>query len=112
MKDNLPLPQDKKLTVTFRIETGCLGPDGESHISDFCSLAQEEIESIDADFVHWVLVPRSDKSLPEMQYRVGNKNLTHKQAEKYLNIFEKKLDEFEGHLHDKLAQLIDEYLDH
>lgn len=112
MKFDLPLPQDKKLTVIFRIEPGCLGPDGESHIDDFCNFAQKEVESIDADFVHWILTPRKDKNLPEMQYQVSNKILTHDKADRYLDVFEKSLDEFEAHLHDGVTHLIDQYLGH
>ena len=112
MKADLPLPQDKKLTVIFRIEPGCLGPEGESHIDEFCRYAQKEVESIDADFVHWILTPRKDKSLPEMQYQVSNKVLTHDKADRYLDVFEKSLDEFEEHLHAGVTHLIDQYLGH
>lgn len=107
-----PLPQDKKLTVIFRVETGCLGPEGISHIDDFCNFAQKDIETVDADFVHWELIPRHDKTLPEMQYKINNKGLDHDKASKYLQLFNKDLDEFESHLHEKLAELIDQYLGH
>ncbi len=112
MKISLPLPQDKKLTVIVRVEPGCLGPDGKDHIEEFCNFAQAEVEPIDSDFVHWEIVPRHDKSLPEMQYKTINKMLTHDKAAKYLKMFNKDLDEFEGHLHDKLAVLIEQHLDH
>ena len=112
MSVELPLPQDKKLTVIFRIEPGCLGPEGESHIDEFCGFAQKKVELIDADFVHWVLTPRKDKSLPEMQYQVSDKVLSHDQAGRYLDVFKKSLDEFEEHLHDGVTHLIDQYLGH
>lgn len=110
MKNRLPLPQDKKLTVVVRVEPGCLGPEGQSHIEEFCRFAQIEVEPIDSDFVHWDIVPRHDKSLPEMQYKAMNKKLTHDKAAKYLQMFDKNLDEFEGHLHEKLSMLIDQHL--
>lgn len=110
MSDLLPLTQDKKLNVIFRVEPGCLGPEGADHIDSFCKHAQTVMEPIDSGFVHWEITPRNDKALPEMQYRITNKNMSHDQAEKYLALFDKSLDEFEGHLHDKLAMLIDEYL--
>jgi len=112
MKNNLPLQQDKKLTVVCRIEAGCLGPEGDSHIKKFCNFAQKEVENIDSDFVHWEISPRHDKNQPEMQYKVNNKKLNHDKAAKYLGVFNKSLDEFEGHLHDKLADLIDQFLGH
>lgn len=62
MKIILPLAQDKKLTVVIRVEPGCLGPDGNSHVKEFCNVAQVEIEPIDSDFVNWEVVPRFDKS--------------------------------------------------
>ena len=110
MKTKLPLPQDKKLTVLFRVEPGCLGPDGKDQIEEFCRFAQTEVESVDSDFVHWDIVPRYDRSLSEMQYKISNKKLTHDKAAQYLQMFKKSLDEFEGHLHEKLALLVDQYL--
>ena len=112
MKIKLPLDQDKKLFVIFRVEPGCLGPQGVGHVADFCITAQKLVENIDADFVHWEISPRHDKDLPEMEYKLINKKLTHDKAAKYLALFDKNLDEFESHLHDKLALLIDEYLGH
>ena len=110
MKDNLPLPQDKKLNVVCRIEADCLGPDGEDHIEEFCKIAQEEVEDLDADFVHWEMVPRHNKLESEMQYNVNKKKLTHDKAARYLTLFHKNLDDFEDHLHEKLTFLIDQYL--
>lgn len=112
MKVNLPLPQDKKLNVTFRVESGCLGPEGDSLIDGFCNFAQQEVETLNADFVNWEIVPRHDKSLPEMEYKISNKKLSHDKAERYLELFEKELNEFEEHLHEKIAILIDLHLGH
>jgi hypothetical protein len=110
MTTNSPLPQERKLSVLFRVEPGCLGPDGKDHVIQFCSFAQNEVTAIDTDFIHWEIVPRFDKALPEMQYTIANKRLSHDKAATYLALFEKSLDEFEEHLHEKLAQLINQYL--
>jgi len=91
MKIELPLTQEKKLTVIFRIEPGCLGPKGEEHVDKFCEFAQKKIDSVDADYVSWIIQSRHDKSLPEMEYKINNKKLNHEQAEKYLNLFKKEL---------------------
>lgn len=112
MKNNLPLPQEKKLTVLFRLEPGCLGPKGEELIDKFCQLAQKEFESLHSDFVQWDIVPRNDKSLPEMQYQINNKKLSQDKAAKFLHIFNKDLGEFENQVHKKLAAFIDQYLGH
>jgi hypothetical protein len=112
MNSRLPLPQDRKLTVLCRLEPGCLGPQGMDNIEVFCAFAQQQVAHVDADFVHWQLLPRYDKSLAEMQYKIGNKNLSHEQASRYLQMFNKNLDDFEQRLHDRLADSINAYLGH
>jgi len=110
MKTDLPLTKDKKLTVLCRVEPGCLGPDGQDHIKDFCTFTQKEVESIYAKFIHWNIVPRDDKSLPEMQYQIGSKQLTQERAAKYLKLFGKDLEQLEEKLHETIAHLINRYL--
>ncbi|MCU7938136.1 MAG: hypothetical protein KZQ64_03165 [gamma proteobacterium symbiont of Bathyaustriella thionipta] len=110
MKINLPLLQEQKLTIIFRIEPGCLGPNGVNHIEAFCELAEKEFASIDSDFIHWTIIPRLDKSLPEMQYKINNKKLAQDKAEKYLKVFGKSLHEFEDHLHNKIGLIIDQFM--
>ncbi len=112
MKHDLPLPQEKKLTVLFRIERGSLGPDGDKHMDDFCLFAQKELDSLDADYMHWEIIPRHDKSLPEMEYRINNKKLSHDKAAKYLELFGQDLDRFELDLARSLSTLIGRYLGH
>ncbi|WP_019528867.1 hypothetical protein [Dasania marina] len=112
MAINLPLPAEKKLTVLSRIEPGCLGPEGIDHVDAFCEFAQQALASLDSDFVHWQLSPRMDKNMPEMQYQLSHKNISHEQAERYLRLFNGSLDEFESHLHEELAGLIDQFLGH
>lgn len=110
MTASLPLSDEMKLTVIFRVEPGCLGPQGASVVDEFCLLAQNYVKSLDSDYVIWSIIPRNDKTLPEVQYRVRGKNMTHSQAEKYLSLFDKSLDEFELHLDDRLAELIDKFM--
>lgn len=110
MDYELPLPLYKKLTVTFRVEPGCLGPDGADHIEGFCKHAKKSVASLDSDFVRWVITPRYDKSLPETEYKTNNKRLSRDKAQLYLQVFDKNLDEFEEHLDDHLGELIDQYL--
>lgn len=103
------LPEEKKLHVLFRVEPGCMGPAGIDHIQDYCKYAQQRVQNLHSEFVKWEIVARMNKKLPEMQYRAMNKNLTHTQAEKYLAVFGQNLEEFEEHLHDMLAILVDEF---
>lgn len=110
MTYELPLPLYKKLTVMFRVEPGCLGPDGKDHIEGFCKYAKKEVAGLHSDFIRWVITPRWDKSLPESEYKTNNKRLDHDKAEKYLSVFGQQLDDFEEALQDKLAEMIDQYL--
>lgn len=112
MKNNLPLPQDKKLTVMFRIEAGSLGPDGDKHVGSFCEYAEKELMSLDSDYIHWEIVPRHDKSLPEMEFKVNGRRLSHDKAARYLEVFEQDLDEFELHLAGNISRLIGEFMGH
>lgn len=110
MSHSKSLPEDKKLVVTYRVEPGCLGPTGDTKIVGFCEFAQQEIAGLDADYVNWNIIPRSNKALPEMEYQVVGKRINHGQAAKYLSMVGKDLDEFEMHLSDKLADFIDRYM--
>jgi hypothetical protein len=110
MHVSLPLPLYKKLTVTFRVEPGCLGPDGPVHIEGFCQYAKQHVAALHSDFVRWRIVPRYDKSLPETDYKTNNKRLDHLKARQYLGVFDQELDAFEAHFQDELARLIDLYL--
>ena len=112
MKDSLPLPENKKLSVTYRVEPGCLGPEGKSHIEEFCTYAQTNLETLDSDYVRWKIQPRNDKALPETSYHIVGRSMNHDQAEKQGTVVGKSLDEFECHLGDKMADFIDVYLDH
>jgi hypothetical protein len=107
-----PLHDNQKLTVTFRLEPGCLGPEGESHIEKFCVYAQNEFTALTADVMNWRILPRRDKSLSEMQYQINAKSLSTDQATQYLKVFDINRDEFEAGLQEKLALLIDSYLGH
>lgn len=110
MSTKLPLPKNKKLNVIFRVEAGCLGPNGDDHVNDFCVFAQKETKPLDSDFVEWSIHPRADKSLPEMEYKLNNKKLTRDKTERFLALFDHKINEFEENFHEILADLIDEYL--
>lgn len=110
MKINSPLPQDKKLTVVCRVESGCLGPEGEDHVEGFCGFAQKELEPIDSDFIRWEVVPRDNKSQPETQYELDNKTLSPDKVARYLEMFNKNLDDFQEELDERLILLIEQYM--
>lgn len=103
------LDENKKLLVTYRVEGGCLGPIGHTHIDKFCEFAQENIKNTSSNFITLNVIPRHDKSLPEMQFNVLSKKVTHAQAEKYLGVFGQSLEDFECELSDQLTLLISRY---
>jgi hypothetical protein len=110
MNSELPLAADKKLTITYRVEPGCLGPQGSDHITMFCRVAQKEFEPVEPDVISWDIVPRNDKLQPEMQYAIAGKKISLEQAEKYLILFEKDLDEIEEDFDERIAELIEKFL--
>ena len=110
MNESLSLQEGEKLSVTYRVEPGCLGPEGISHIEKFCDFSQQRLLTLEADYVVWNIVPRPDKNLPEMDYCVVGKRINFAQAEKYLALMGQSLEEFDGRLSDRLASLIDEFM--
>ncbi|KPN77639.1 MAG: hypothetical protein LRY75_02800 [Shewanella xiamenensis] len=100
----------KKLSVLCRVEPGCLGPDGREHIEAFCTLAQQAMKHFAVDLVTWTLVPRYDKTMPEMEYTVDHKNLSRSQVSQYFNTLGQDLDAFEEVFNDKLTAFINLYL--
>jgi hypothetical protein len=112
MSNAQPLKADKKLSVTYRIEPGCLGPEGDTHVVAFCDVAQKAFEGVNANYINWCIEPRDDKSLPEMEYSTMGKKMSDSQADKYLTLFDQGLDAFEMALGKKMAALINEFMGH
>ncbi|MEL4430658.1 hypothetical protein [Shewanella mangrovisoli] len=104
------MSQHRTVAVLCRVEPGCLGPDGREHIEAFCALAQQAMKHFAADVVTWTLVPRYDKTLPEMEYSVANKSLSRAQVTQYFNTLGQDVDAFEEAFNDKLTAFINLYL--
>jgi len=107
---NTKLPPEKKMTVECRVEGGCLGPTGDNYVVGFCDFAKNEFSSWEAELINWVVVPRTDKSLEEVQYKMLGRNLSRNQAKKYFELFGKNIDELEAEIDETLMVLIDEYM--
>lgn len=110
MKKQLPLDEDKKLAVTYRVEAGCLGPDGLNFITEFCDYAQSQLQILDSNYVVWNIIHREDKTLPEMEFGLMNKIIDANKAEKYLSVFGKTLDDFECDLIDNITNLVNQFM--
>ncbi|WP_306520843.1 hypothetical protein [Rheinheimera sp.] len=97
------------LEVIYRVEPGCLGPQGKDYIEDFCNFSQPLVTAHTAGFMRWILVPRFDKSLPEMQCTLAGRTLTPDQAKRYFALFQVDADDLEAELNEQLTLLIDQY---
>ncbi|MEZ8141804.1 hypothetical protein A1OO_04620 [Enterovibrio norvegicus FF-33] len=104
------LPEEMKLNVICRLEPGCLGPQGASKIDDFCQYIEQDMQALNSDSVTLNVVPRNDKSLPEIQFTVMGKMMSRSQAAKYLERLDQSLDDFEALFEGKLETLIDKYM--
>ena len=102
-------PENKKMTVLFRMEPGSLGPDGAQYISEFCDFAQIQLQACAEAYIRWAIVPRLDKSLAEMEFQLSSKKLTSAKAGQYLAVFGENLDHFEEQLEDNLEAIINQY---
>jgi len=105
----MPMSDDKKLTLLYRVEPGCLGPKGVEYIEDFCSYANKQLCA--PEFAVYRFVARYDKNMPELQYSVAERNLSTIQAETYLNHFNTNKSQFEEQLDELLTQAIDNFFD-
>ncbi len=105
----MSLAENKKLTVIFRVEPGCLGPDGASHVERFCVTAKMGLKKLHPNFIAWQVVPRYDKNLPEVDYAINGKGLPREFATRYLAQFDEAIDSFEMALFDEVPDLIDQY---
>lgn len=104
------LTNAQKLQVIFRVEPGSLGPEGKDHIESYCQEAQSLFTDIDADIARWAIIPRYDKSLPELEYQLQSQRLSAEQAERYLSALGKHINELEEHLEEHIAESIESFL--
>lgn len=106
------MTQTNNVDVTVRVEPGSLGPDGKDHVEMYCRFAQKAFNKYEAKYANWQIIPRYDKALPELEMSLANKKLTPSQSNKYLELFDESLDEFEERVMEFISNLIDKYLGH
>jgi hypothetical protein len=106
------IPHKSKLTVVFRIEPACLGPEGDQKIEEFCRYAQQKLAIPDAHFVSCRIVPRYDNSLLEMEYLISEKRLNSDQVTRYMDAFQACPKAFENNLNEEVTQLISDFMGH
>lgn len=106
------MSQTTKLTIVVRVEPGSLGPQGKDYVEDYCKLAQSAFEKKKGEFAHWSIIPRYDKTLPEIEFLLLGKTLDEAKAEQALNVLDTSVDEVEEHTMEMISTLIDRYLGH
>ena len=99
-----------KITVICRVEPGCLGPDGADHVEDFCQYAQKQFNQVDTDAVDWEIIPRFDKTLDEVQYKLKSRILSDQQTGLYLKALGKDQNLFEDVMFQQLTDSVNRYL--
>ncbi|WP_051143771.1 hypothetical protein [Psychromonas hadalis] len=97
------------MTVIFRMEPGSLGPDGAQYINEFCEFAQMQLQACSEPYIRWTIVPRLDKTLAEMEFKLASKKLTTAKAAQYLAVFSEDLAHFEEQLENNLEAIINQY---
>ncbi len=101
------LAPHQKLKLLYRVEPGCLGPDGVDHIEAFCLFAGDRIAL--PYYADCVFVPRYDKRKPEVSYSLAGKLLAREQLETYLSYFGSDPSLLEESLEEQLALKIEEF---
>ena len=108
---NNSIPENKKITVIFRVEPGSLGPNGVDHVEDFCNFAQLQLQSPPycREYITWCIEPRLDKQLVEMEFHILSKKLPQGKVKQYLNLFGENLAVFEEQLGNNIEIMINQY---
>jgi len=109
MSVSTALPNEKKMTVIFRMEPGSLGPDGLQYIEEFCTFAQTQLQACAAYYLNFFIEARINKTLPEMSFVLANKSLNQTQVEKYLALFDEDYSHFEDQLETNLEAIVDQF---
>jgi hypothetical protein len=104
-KEYCVLNDKQKLFALFRLEPGCLGPEGKSYIEDFCVFAKAQDDAL--PYVHIEVVARYDKTLPEWEYSLASKRLSDKQLARFLALFDDNQSDFESRFEERLGELIE-----
>lgn len=105
------LPLYKKLLVIYRIEPGCLGPQGTDYVEEFCVFAKQKLKSQNSHCLRWSIKPRYDKSLPELEFQIKNATLGREDVVNYMASFDIDIELFEETLEEALADLVDAFFE-
>lgn len=95
----------------YRIEPGCLGPQGTEYVEEFCVFAKKQLKGKHDHCLRWTIKPRYDKSLSELEFQIKNAVVSRENAAKYMASFDIDIDTFEEQLEESLADLVDAFFE-
>lgn len=72
-------------------------------------MAQIEFDQIRSHYINWIILPRPNKSIPEIQFQLLGKNLNVEQADQYLARFDESVEELENYISEVVAFSINLY---
>ena len=99
------------LTITYFVEKGCLGKNGEKHLLPFCEFSNKQLNQKHKEWCIWNVHPLIDIHSPHFQYFLRNKKLNNQQAMQYLNALNINIKLFEESTDDFVVDLIEQYFD-
>jgi hypothetical protein len=99
--------KDMRIQLLYRVEPGCLGPDGIDQIEAFCQFAAEKIPP--PNYAIFSFTPRYDKLLDEKEYSLMNRKISDAQVTNYFEKIDKPLDEFESQVDELIAFAVDAF---
>lgn len=101
---------DKRiLTLIYRVEPGCLGPEGVKYVEEFCNFSNEVMAKLGKKGIQYFFTPRYNKLLPEIDYRLLNKPIKSEQLAAYLAQLGQYQEDMEADLGEKVAVMIDQF---
>ncbi len=99
-----------QMILVYRVEPGCLGPDGVDHVEAFCQFSNRTTVPESLGSIRWMFIPRYDKSLPEFEFRLKGKQLNATQCAAYLARLQLTMDDLELLMGEITAELIERFL--
>ncbi|MCV6590599.1 MAG: hypothetical protein OIF57_16470 [Marinobacterium sp.] len=111
MNEHAQVPENMRLSVIARIEAGCLGPEGDSHIEPFCRYANKAFFGVNKNVVDWFIIPRTESKAPEFEYQIQKRRLSDEKTDKYLEMLGTSLADFEQDLNNRICDVIEQYME-
>jgi len=96
-------------TVSYFIESGCLGAQGAQRIDGFCEFVTIKLKQSFPAFCSWNIKPLIDNQQRHIQYTLNQKTLTLEQAKRYLDTQHQDINSFENNVDDFVIDSIEEY---